>query len=82
MVPRPPKRNAFPVARWSLPGFNRHRDIAYFRKWYIEHHSGPPSPFVWKRSPPSADEVNDAVERYIKNGFNYRGYPLSNAGSW
>lgn len=59
-------------------------EISRFRKWYIETNTfGPPPGFEninghWPRKPPLPQEVNEAVKRFLDNGYRYPHYPFSN----
>lgn len=77
MVPRPPRIGATYYG-WHDPEYvaNRSREleIADFRKWFIEHFNEPPPGFQWKRRKPTSNEINDAIEEFLSNGYTYLGY--------
>lgn len=61
---------------WSNAA-QRQDEIDRFKKWYIAMNYSTPQGFRYN-TPIDWDDVNEAIQSFLKHGFRYHKYPYSN----
>lgn len=83
VVPSPPTRQFKGVFFPSGRSVSRSSEIKEFREWYRSHHDPNKLPLPYRTLskhyiPYNHQDEDEAVARYLRNGYRYPGYPKSN----